>query len=70
AARAAAATARRKTAGGAARVERARVHGHTTWRAQVVGLTSDEASTACSDRTRHRAPCAVLRPEAHEVARL
>ena len=70
AAHTAAAHARRKMTGGAARVERARVHGHTTWRAQVVGLSSDEASTACSDRTRHRAPCAVIRPEAHEVARL
>ncbi|MEO9189490.1 MAG: SPOR domain-containing protein, partial [Acetobacteraceae bacterium] len=70
AANAAAASAHRSAGAGAAHVEHARIRGHNTWRAQVLGLTPAEASAACDALTRHRAPCAVIRPEAREVARL
>jgi D-alanyl-D-alanine carboxypeptidase len=68
AARQAAAAARRLAEDGEPRVEQSSAHGHSTWRAQVTGLTAPEAQGTCAALSRHRTPCLVLRPEAREVA--
>jgi D-alanyl-D-alanine carboxypeptidase len=69
----AAAIARKAADGGIVRVEALRTRGTTTWRAQVVGLTSPEALNACATlahprQARHRTACFVLRPEQGEIA--
>jgi D-alanyl-D-alanine carboxypeptidase len=68
AAREAAASARRATDGGAARVEPAGLRGRHAWRAQVTGLTAAEAQSACSALVRRRTPCMVLHPDQRQVA--
>ena len=68
AAREAAARARKTAEGGEARVEQTTLHGHPTWRAQVIGLTAAEAQSTCSALTRRRAACFVLRPEQRQLA--
>jgi hypothetical protein len=68
AAREAAFIGRRAADGGEVRTEAATVHHRTTWRAQVVGLTSQDAEAACSALAHRRAPCIVLRPLAGQVA--
>ncbi len=70
AAREAVARAARTVAGGTGHVEQVRVHGRATWRAQLVGLTAEEATTACGTMGRRHEPCAVLRLEPHQVAAL
>ncbi len=68
AAREAAANALRAADGGEARIEAANKHGRTMWRAQVGGLTANEAQSACAALSRHRAACVVLRPDQGQVA--
>jgi len=68
AAREAASNARRVVDDGEARIETASQHGRTIWRAQVTGLTSAEAQGACAALVRHRAACAILRPDPRQVA--
>jgi D-alanyl-D-alanine carboxypeptidase len=68
AARLAASTAHRIADDGDARVEAVTLHGHTTWRAQLSGMTVAEAQDACSVLTRHRTPCFVLHPESRQLA--
>jgi D-alanyl-D-alanine carboxypeptidase len=70
AARAAAERARQTTDSGVAHVERAAIHGRRAWRAQVVGLTSTEASLACTAVAKHGTPCAVIRPQPRQMAAL
>ncbi len=70
AARIAAAHARQTTEAGDAHVERARIHGRSAWRAQVIGLTAGEASSSCGALEKHRTPCAVIRPDPRQVASL
>jgi D-alanyl-D-alanine carboxypeptidase len=53
---------------GEARTEAATVHHRTIWRAQVTGLTSQDAETACSALAHRRMPCAVMRSLAGQVA--
>jgi D-alanyl-D-alanine carboxypeptidase len=66
AARSAAVAARRAAEAGEVRVEPVTVHHKTTWRAQVVGLSSSDAQDACSG---HRTTgCFVVRPAARQVA--
>jgi D-alanyl-D-alanine carboxypeptidase len=70
AARLAAVRARRATVSGAARIAQAPLHGRTSWRAQVIGLTGAEARDACTALSRHGTPCVVIRAEAERrVAR-
>jgi D-alanyl-D-alanine carboxypeptidase len=64
AARVAAARARQAAEGGAARISTAALHGRSTWRAQVVGLTGTEAHDACVTLSHHGTPCVVIRAEA------
>ncbi len=64
----AAANARRAADDGEARVEPAGLHGRTTWRAQVLGLTAAEAQSTCSVLAHRRTPCIVLRPDQRQVA--
>ena len=66
AARSAAAAARRAADGGEIRVEPVTVHHRTTWRAQVIGLSSSDAQDACSGR--RRGGCIVIRPASRQVA--
>ena len=66
AARSAAAAARRAADGGEVRVEPVTVHHKTTWRAQIVGLSSSDAQDACSGHRRNG--CIVIRPAARQVA--
>lgn len=70
AARAAAARAQKAAGGGSAHVKRATVHGRRTWRAQVIGLTSAEASGACHRGAKHRGACVVIRADTRELAAL
>jgi D-alanyl-D-alanine carboxypeptidase len=66
AARAAANAARREAEAGEAKVESITVRRKTVWRAQVVGLTSENAQDACSGH--RRATCIVIRPASRQVA--
>lgn len=66
AARAAAAHALRAADGGTAHIERATARRRHTWRAQVVGLTSAEASGACHALAKHHGVCVVIRPDTRE----
>ncbi|WP_239992457.1 D-alanyl-D-alanine carboxypeptidase family protein [Rhodopila globiformis] len=66
AARAAANAARHEAEAGEARVESITVHHKTTWRAQVVGLTSEDAQDACSGHRKRN--CIVIRPVARQMA--
>lgn len=59
-AREAAGNARRIADGGAVRVEQIAVKGKTQWRAQVAGLTQDDAEDACAALSRKRTACLVL----------
>ena len=68
AARQAANLARRAADDGEARVEAATVHGHTTWRALLIGLSQSEAHQACTALARHRMACIPIRPEAGQLA--
>lgn len=66
AARAAANAARHEAEAGEARVESITVHHKTIWRAQVVGLTSEDAQDACSGHRKRN--CIVIRPVARQMA--
>lgn len=68
AARDAAAAARRTAEGGSARVEQISVRGKTQWRAQVAGLTQEDAQDACADISRKRIACFVIRPGQGQLA--
>jgi D-alanyl-D-alanine carboxypeptidase len=68
AARDAAASARRATDGGDARIEPAGQHRRAVWRAQVTGLTAAEAQGACAELSRRRSACIVLRADPGQVA--
>lgn len=69
AARQAAANARRLADIGQIHVEPVTSLGHISWRAQLIGLSAAEASGTCSALTHRKLPCAVLRPEAGQLAR-
>jgi D-alanyl-D-alanine carboxypeptidase len=64
AARQAAEMARKWTDSGQIHVEAARAQGHSSWRAELVGLQFSEANSACNALARHKLPCLVLRPDA------
>jgi D-alanyl-D-alanine carboxypeptidase len=66
AARAAANAARREAEAGEARVESITVRRKTVWRAQVVGLTSEDAQDACSGH--RKSTCIVIRPVSRQMA--
>jgi D-alanyl-D-alanine carboxypeptidase len=66
AARSAAAAARRAAEAGEVRVEPVTVHHKTTWRAQVVGLSSSDAQDACPGH--RKGGCIVVRPASRQVA--
>jgi D-alanyl-D-alanine carboxypeptidase len=68
AAREAANVGRRAAEGGDARVEAATLRHRTAWRAEVIGLTEQDAQAACSALAHHRMPCLVLRPTGGQVA--
>ena len=70
AAREAIGRASRTVDGGTGHVERARVHGRTMWRAQLVGLTAEEASAACHALSRRHQPCAVVHLDPRQLAAL
>jgi D-alanyl-D-alanine carboxypeptidase len=69
AARQAGATARRLADAGQVRVESTTVQGHTTWRAQLVGMNAAEANGTCSALTKRKLACVVLKPETGQLAR-
>lgn len=64
AARQAAEAARRWTEAGQILVASVRVQGHSTWRAELVGLNSGEANSACTTLARHKMPCMVVHADA------
>jgi len=66
AARAAAAAARREAEAGEVKVEAVTIRHKTTWRAQVIGLTSSDAQDACSGH--RKSACIMVRPDARQVA--
>jgi D-alanyl-D-alanine carboxypeptidase len=66
AARAAAIAAQRKAEAGQISVKAITIRNKTTWRAQVVGLTSSDAQDACS--ARRKKACLVIRPDARQIA--
>ena len=68
AARQAANLARRTVDDGDARVEPASVHGRTTWRALLTGLSEPEAHQACNALAHHKMPCTPIRSEARQLA--
>jgi len=68
AARQAASAARRLADDGEIRIEPAVVHGKTTWRAMLVGLSQSEANGACGTLSRRKLACAVVRPEQRQIA--
>lgn len=70
AAREAIGRASRTVDGGTGHVERARVHGRTTWRAQLIGLTAEEASAACHALGRRHQACTVLHLDPRQLAAL
>ncbi|MGE0224296.1 MAG: SPOR domain-containing protein [Acetobacteraceae bacterium] len=68
AARRAASAGRRVADGGEVSVESAMVKRRTTWRAQVIGLTSSDAQAACAALAKRKSPCIVIKPDAKQVA--
>lgn len=68
AARDAARGAQRLAEAGNARVEAINLRGRTTWRAQVGGMSSQDAHYACGQLARRKAPCIVLRPDQRQFA--
>jgi D-alanyl-D-alanine carboxypeptidase len=68
AARQAATAAQQVTDAGDARVERTTLRGKPAWRAQLTGLTSREAQSACGGRAKKKSACFVVRPEAGQMA--
>jgi D-alanyl-D-alanine carboxypeptidase len=66
AAHSAATAARRNAEAGEARVEPVRLRGKTIWRAQVTGLTQEDAQDACSGH--RKGACTMIRPYARQVA--
>jgi D-alanyl-D-alanine carboxypeptidase len=70
AARAAAERARQVSESGATHVDRVAIHGRRIWRAQVIGLSSAEATLACSTVAKHGMSCAVIRPQPRQMAAL
>ena len=69
AARQAAQNARKLADSGLVRVQPATMRGHTTWRAQLVGLSPAEANGTCGALVRRKLVCSVLRPEQGQLAR-
>ncbi len=69
AAREAAGAARKLAEAGQPHVEPATAKGHTTWRAQLTGLSAAEANGTCAALARHKTACIVLKPEAGQLAR-
>jgi hypothetical protein len=69
AARQAAANARRLAESGQIRVETAVVAGHTSYRAQLVGLSPAEANGTCTALGKRKLVCVLLRPESGQLAR-
>ncbi len=69
AARQAALTARRLAEAGQVHVEAVVLRGHTSFRAQLIGLRAAEADGACTALARHKLACVVLRPEPGQLAR-
>jgi D-alanyl-D-alanine carboxypeptidase len=68
AAKQAAIAARKLADDGEIRIESTVVHGKTTWRAMLVGLSQSEANGACGTLSRRKFTCAVVRPEQRQVA--
>ncbi len=68
AARRAANNAMRLADTGQIRIEQASAHGHSSWRAQLIGLNAAEASGTCSALAKRKIVCAVIRPEAGQLA--
>jgi D-alanyl-D-alanine carboxypeptidase len=68
AARQAATAARRIADGGSVQVEHARSRGHSTWRAQLTGLTPADARDTCATLARRHKACFTIRPDAGQVA--
>ncbi len=68
AARRAAGTARGVVDAGSVRIENARAHRRTTYRAQLVGLSSADARDACVALVRRRLTCIVLRGDTGQFA--
>ncbi len=66
AAHSAAAAARRDADAGEVRVGAVRTNGKIMWRAQVTGLTRDDAQDACSGH--RKGTCIVIRPDARQLA--
>ncbi len=54
--------ARRVTETGRVRIEPTGPHGHTTWRAELVGLNANEANSACTALMRRKIGCLVMKP--------
>jgi D-alanyl-D-alanine carboxypeptidase len=68
AAKQAATAARRLADDGEIRIESAVVHGKTTWRAMLVGLSQSEANGACGTLAKRKLVCAVVHPEQRQIA--
>ena len=68
AAKQAAIAARKAADDGEIHIESTSVHGKTTWRAMLVGLSQTEANGACGTLARRKLACAVVRPEQRQVA--
>jgi D-alanyl-D-alanine carboxypeptidase len=68
-ARQAAANARRLTDAGQIRVDSISVQGRQSWRAQVVGLSSAEASGACNALTKRKLVCTPVKSDNGQLAR-
>lgn len=66
AARTAASSVRREEESGEIHVAATKLRGRTVWRAQVTGLSSDDAVDACS--TRRKTGCLVIRPDSRRIA--
>lgn len=67
-ARAAAAAGRRLADGGEIRIETAVVNRKPYWRAQVTGLSQQDAASACQAMARRKAPCIVMKADSRQVA--
>lgn len=68
AARQAALAALRTIQSGEIRTEAVTLHGHTSWRAQVVGLRQSEAANACAVLAKHHRPCMTVRLDPTQLA--
>ncbi|HET6306137.1 MAG TPA: D-alanyl-D-alanine carboxypeptidase [Rhodopila sp.] len=58
--------AQRDADAGAVRIEPVKSHGHTIWRAQVTGLTHEDAHDACAGQ--RKAKCLMIRASVRQVA--